>query len=60
MMILSYVRSNAEVSYCIYPFVFMERDRPTNKCNCCAWCSDRFWTVTKCGQLWINPKSDRT
>ncbi|MBE9001925.1 MULTISPECIES: hypothetical protein [unclassified Nostoc] len=45
MPILSHVRPNAEVSYCIYPFVVMGGDRRTNQCNCCTWCSDRFWTV---------------
>ncbi|QKQ74693.1 hypothetical protein [Nostoc sp. TCL240-02] len=45
MMILSYVRPNAEVSFCIYPFVSMGSDRPTNQCNRSGGCSDRFRTV---------------
>ncbi|MBC1222554.1 hypothetical protein GNF10_05715 [Nostoc sp. UCD121] len=45
MLILSYVRPNAEVSYCIYRFVFMGGARLTNQCNRSAGCSDRFWTV---------------
>ncbi|MEH1968422.1 hypothetical protein [Nostoc sp.] len=44
MLILSCVRPNGEVNFCIHPFVFMGGDRPANECNCSGRFSDRFWT----------------
>jgi hypothetical protein len=44
MLLLSWIRPNGEVSFCIYLFVVMGGDRPSNESNRSGGVSDRFWT----------------